>query len=235
MFVLIHSPLVGPSTWQRVAHELQAEGLEVSVPALHDAEGTGIPYWQQHATAVQQALSAVSTDRRLILVGHSGAGPVLPVIREHLAQPVAAYMFVDAGIPQPGASRLDLIAAELADLFQSFHAFLIEGGRFPDWRDEDLVEEIPDRQLRHRLLAELQPRALPFWNEPIPVFEGWPDAPCAYLQFSPAYNVPAAYAREHGWLYRQLNGGHFRPLVDPGTVAQTLVSMMKDLGIDPAP
>jgi len=233
MFVLIHSPLVGASTWQRVARELQADDLEVSVPAVHDTEGLDTAYWQQHATAVQQALSAVPTDRRLILVGHSGAGLLLPVIRQHLSHPIAAYVCVDAGIPQAGASRLDLIATESADWFQSFHTFLVAGGRFPDWRDEDLVDEIPDEQMRASLLAELQPRALPFWTEPIPVFAGWPDAPCAYLQFSPAYDVPAAYAREQGWLYRHLPGGHFLPLVDPRSVARTLVSAIKNLGIDP--
>lgn len=233
MFVLIHSPLVGPSTWQRVAHELQTEGLEVSVPALHDTEGSGLAYWQQHATAMPQALGTVPADRPLILVGHSGAGPLLPVIRQQLAHSIAAYVFVDAGIPQSGASRLDLIANESSDWVQSFHTFLREGGRFPDWRDEDLADGIPDQQLRRSLLAELQPRALPFWNEPIPVFEGWPDASCAYLQFSPAYNVPAAYAREQGWLYRHMAGGHFLLLTDPKAVAQALVSMVKDLGIDP--
>jgi pimeloyl-ACP methyl ester carboxylesterase len=232
MLVLIHSPLAGPLTWQRVAHELQTEGLEVSVPALHDTEGSGLAYWQQHAAAIQQALSAVSTDQRLILVAHSGAGPLLPVIRQQLSHPVAAYVFADAGIPQAGASRLDLIAAESADWVQSFHAFLVAGGRFPDWRDEDLAEEIPNEQLRARLLNELQPRALPFWTEPIPVFAGWPDAPCAYVQFSPAYDVPAAHARDRGWLYRHLPGGHFMPLVDPQAVARTLSSMLRDLGID---
>lgn len=232
MFVLIHSPLVGPTTWQRVARELQAEGFEVSVPVLHDTDEAATPYWQQHAAAAQQALSAVSTERHLILVGHSGAGPLLPVIRQYLAHPIAAYVFVDAGIPQAGASRLDLIATESVNWVEAFHTFLVEGGRFPDWRDEDLVEEIPDKQLRASLLAELQPRALPFWTERLPVFAGWPDAPCAYLQFSPAYNVPAAYARDQGWLYDRLTGGHFLPLIDPQSVARTLVNMLQDLGLD---
>ena len=172
MFVLIHSPLVGVSTWQGVAHELQAEGFEVAVPALHDTDDAGLAYWQQHAAAVQQALKTVSGEQRLILVGHSGAGPLLPVIRQHLPQPIATYVFADAGLPRAGASRLDAIATESPDWFQSFHEFLLAGGRFPDWRAEDLVDEIPDEQLRLSLVNELQPRALPFWTEPIPVFAG---------------------------------------------------------------
>src|SRR5512138_862546 len=112
MFVLIHSPLVGVSTWQGVAHELQAEGLAVAVPDLYDTDDSSVAYWQQHAASVQQALKSVPGEQRLILVGHSGAGPLLPVIRQQLPQPIAAYMFADAGLPQAGASRLDAIAAE---------------------------------------------------------------------------------------------------------------------------
>ena len=232
MFVLIHSPLVGPGTWQPVAQELRREKYEVAVPELQDNEDVRVAYWQQHAESVRRALSAVPVDRRLILAGHSGAGPLLPVIRQSLRHQIDAYMFVDAGIPQRGASRLDQIAAESPDWFQSFSAFLAEGGRFPDWRDEDLLEEIPDQTLRHSLLAELRPRALPFWEESIPVFEGWPDAPCAYLHFSAAYNGPAAVARDRGWSYIHLPGGHFLLMVDPQIVARGLISMLPDLGID---
>jgi len=232
MFILIHSPLVGPSTWHAVAHTLRAAGHEVAVPALSDRNEAHVPYWQQHAGAGQQALSSVPTDRRLILVGHSGAGPLLPVIRQQLPQPVAAYVFADAGIPQADVSRLDLIAAEAPDWFESFREFPKEGGRFPDWRDEDLIEEIPDKKLRANLVSEIQPRALPFWIEPIPVFAVWPDAPCAYVQFSPSYNVPAARAHDQGWLYRHLPGGHFLPVVDPESVARTFIDMIEELGLD---
>ena len=234
MYVLIHSPLVGVSTWQGVAHELKAEGFAVAVPALHDTDDSGLAYWQQHAAAIQEALKSVPSERRLILVGHSGAGSLLPAIRQQLPQPIAAYVFADAGLPRAGASRLDAIATESPAWFQSFHEFLLAGGRFPAWRDEDLADEIPDEQLRMALESELQPRALPFWTEPIPVFAGWPDAPCAYLQFSAAYDSPAAQARAQGWVYRHLPGGHFLPLVEPQAVARALISLPWDLGVDPS-
>jgi len=234
MFVLIHSPLVGPATWLKVAHELEAQSFDVAVPLLSDIDSTDRAYWQQHADAVQRALLPVPDDRHLILVGHSGAGPLLPVIRRQLPHPIAAYVFADAGLPQAGASRLDLIASEAPDWYPSFHAFLLAGGRFPDWRAEDLIAEIPDEKLRNSLLSELQPRALPFWTEPIPVSDGWPDAACAYLQFSPAYDASAAQARDRGWPYRHLSGGHFLPLVDPQAVAQALIQLWRDLNIDPA-
>src|SRR5215208_4594361 len=144
IFVLVHSPLVGPSTWAPVA-------------------------------AVLQALPA---GRQVVLVGHSGAGPLLPAMRELGGRDVAAYLFVDAGLPEDSRSRLDLLRAEMAE---QLVAHLEAGGRFPEWTDADLAEIVPDAARRRQLLAEMQPRDLPFWREPLPVFHGWPDAACAYL------------------------------------------------------
>ena len=81
--------------------------------------------------------------------------------------------------------------------------------------------------VRRRLLAELRPRPLAFFTEPIPaVFAGWPDAPCAFLQYSSAYDVPARRAKEAGWRYREIAAGHFHMLVDPAPVANTLLDLI---------
>ncbi|HEX8097296.1 MAG TPA: hypothetical protein VF507_04645, partial [Pyrinomonadaceae bacterium] len=74
VFVLINSPLVGPTTWRPVADELRRRKLDVVVPALESAEGTGVHYWKQHAEAVRKALKDVRDDSPLFLVAHSGGG-----------------------------------------------------------------------------------------------------------------------------------------------------------------
>ena len=74
------------------------------------------------------------------------------------------------------------------------------------------------------MLEELQPRSLEFFAEPIPVFAGWPDAPCAYLQFSAVYGEPAAQALREGWPTARLDAGHFHMLVDPAGVADALAT-----------
>jgi pimeloyl-ACP methyl ester carboxylesterase len=226
LWVLIHSPLVCPATWRLVADELRRRGEEVLVPTLSDSEEAAAPYWQQHADSVARALEATPAERPLILVGHSGAGPLLPAIRRRSTRPVAAYLFVDAGIPQNGASRLDLFAWESPEWAEEFRQALAEGARFPTWTGEQLREVIPDAELRRDLVAELRPRALPFFEEPIPLFQGWPDAPSAYLQFSPTYAPYADYARQQGWLIRELEAGHFHMLVEPERVADVLVELV---------
>jgi pimeloyl-ACP methyl ester carboxylesterase len=226
LWVLVHSPLVGPMTWRLVSDELRRRGEEVLVPALTDSEETVAPYWQQHADSVARALEATPAERPLILVGHSGAGPLLPAIRRRSGRPVTAYLFVDAGIPQDGASRLDLLAWESPEWTEEFRQALTEGARFPTWVEEQLREVIPDVELRRELVAELRPRALPFFKEPIPLFRGWPDAPCAYLQFSSTYAPYAEYARQQGWPVRELEAGHFHMLVEPETVTDVLVELV---------
>lgn len=98
VFTLIHSPLVGPMTWALVADELRRRGEQALTPDLDAVDGSGEPYWKQHARAAAKALAPIPTRWRPILVGHSGAGPLLPAIRREAGRPVTAYVFVDAGL-----------------------------------------------------------------------------------------------------------------------------------------
>jgi hypothetical protein len=227
-FVLIHSPLVGPLTWSLVAETLARQGIKTILPALTDV-GNGSPFWRQHAEAVARSVEQHPPDLPLVLVGHSGAGPLLPVIGQQIGRPIGAYLFVDAGIPVDGQCRLDLMASEDPAFARGFREHLIAGGHFPTWTDDDLAAILPEPRPRQQLIAELRPRALAFFAEPIPVFAGWPDAPCAYLQFSSAYDVPAQRARDAGWPYRAIAAGHFHMLVDPVAVADALLDLTGQL------
>ena len=228
VYVLIHSPLVGPLTWKLVADELRRRDMEVIVPTLVDSPNVKEPYWEQHAESVSQALARVSRETSVTLVAHSGAGPLLPAVRENLPNPVHAYLFVDAGIPRNDAARLDLMKSEDSDWAKQFQEYLENGGRFPDWSVDDLQEIIPDHSLRAQMVAEIHPRALDFFTEPMPVFEGWPDAPCIYLLFSAPYKRAAAYARESGWPTYELEAGHFHMLVDAKAVTDLIVNAVNN-------
>jgi hypothetical protein len=139
-------------------------------------------------------------------LAHSGAGMLLPAIRQVTGRRVAAYLFVDAMIPENMKSRLDLFASpEAATRFRQS----AKNGYLPVWTDEDLREDIPDNALRRRFVNELRPLPLAVYEEPIPVFSGWPDAPCGYLQFTPTYEFGKRRAETSGWIYSRMNGGHF--------------------------
>ena len=229
LIVLVHSPLVGPLTWSLVAEQLQALGLDAFVPTLVDSGKTPPPYWQQHAASFQQALASVPQERPLVLVGHSGAGPLLPVLARAAHHPVSGYLFVDAGLPHPGQSHLNEMEASIPEFAQELRQHLASGGRFPNWTDEDLLEELPGRHIRQQMLAELQPRPLNYFEEAMPVVAGWPEAPCGYLLFTEGYRGSLEQAQKAGWPNRTLSGGHFYMLVDPAGVAAALVELTKQM------
>ncbi|SRR6266700_514042 len=227
LVVLVHSPLVGPFTWSLVARHLQAGGFDVLVPMLTDSRETPPPYWQQHAESVQRALTSIPEERPLALVGHSGAGSLLPVIARAARHPVKAYVFVDAGLPHPGQSQLDEMEASVPEFAQELYQYLASGERFPNWSDEDLSEDLSDELARQHLLAEVQPRSLSFFEEGMPVVAGWPDAPGGYILFTQAYRHFLEQAQRAGWPSRTFHAGHFHMLVDPLAVAAALIELMK--------
>ncbi|HXQ33652.1 MAG TPA: hypothetical protein VN843_06485, partial [Anaerolineales bacterium] len=111
-YALIHSPLVGPSTWELVYGEMINQGVKPIIPTLLDDPNSALPYWQQHAESVALDLAQIPKNESIVLVAHSGAGPLLPAIRHKLSHSVCAYVFVDAGIPHNGLSRIDLMKLE---------------------------------------------------------------------------------------------------------------------------
>jgi hypothetical protein len=234
LLVLIPSPLLGPYSWSLVADELGARGWEALVTSdLRDPIGRQ-PCWQRTVRGVETSLLQVPANHAVALVAHSGAGPLLPAVASALRQPVIVYLFVDAGLPRGGMSRLDAIEAEDAVFAADLQATLEAGQRFPTWTDEQLATMVPDPDRRHALLAELRPRGAEYWTEPLPKVSGWPSAPCGYLQFSPPYRAAAERARRAGWPTRSLLGGHFHQLVDPPAVAEALTDLLVELGV-PSP
>jgi hypothetical protein len=226
MLGLVHSPVVGPLVWYPLAEELHRRGEETVIPELADHPSEAAPYWQHHARSVARGLRQVPASAELILVGHSGAGPLLPAIREAADRPVAGYVFVDAGLPRDGASRLELLNEEIPEAARELERILAGGERHPRWTDADLEEAIPTPGLRRGVVESVRPRPEAFYTEPIPVFDGWPDAPCGYLLLSESYRVPFERAASEDWATRELEGGHFHMLADPPAVADALLEIV---------
>ena len=83
VFVLIHSPLLGPRTWAPVARELGIRGHRAIVPSLLGLAHAPWPQWRHVPESVRAAAANVSDP--IVLVGHSGAGPLLPAIADAIA------------------------------------------------------------------------------------------------------------------------------------------------------
>jgi hypothetical protein len=152
--VLVHSPFLGPSAWLWVARELEQRGRAAVVPSLCAlADGPYRP-WRD----VWETVDAVSAHRagRVVLVGHSAAGSLLPAIAEspNPARDVWLRAFVDAFLPPPsGTARL--VPTEFAEELSA----LATGGVLAPWStwfgDEAMRDLVRDGARRARVEQDM--------------------------------------------------------------------------------
>lgn len=121
-FTLVHSPMVGPLSWSAVQVELRRRGHEVEVPSLLSAAISGS--WR---ACIDAAFSGAAKGDDPVLVGHSGAGPLLPLIAGRLDPPPGRAVFVDAILPPEEGER-----SVSTSLLQHLRSIESEG-RLPPW------------------------------------------------------------------------------------------------------
>ncbi|NEA45665.1 alpha/beta hydrolase [Streptomyces sp. SID10815] len=222
--VLLHSPLVNMSSWGRTAECVEALGPRcVAVEVDDDLRP---PYGLGYARCAADRIAGSVGTGPVVLVGHSGAGPVLPAVTAalHGRVTVVGELYCDANLPRAGASRVDLMRHQGAD-FENFRAELANGRRYPDWSDEELTELLPDPLDRKTVLAGVRQRGEDFYLEPLPIPDSVPEIGRGFLRLCAGYEFPAAEAERRGWPIIRLDQGHFHPLVDPEETARALVAV----------
>jgi hypothetical protein len=223
--LLVHSPLVGRATWDVVAADLAGRGYQVGVPDLTGTVAAGPPYCLRQAEAIARSASG----QPAILIGHSGAGPLLAAAGTIIGQ-VRGYVFVDAGLPTPGQTWMETVPPGLAAWLRQMADAQDWLPPWPQWWGEQaLAELIPDPEVRRHFAAGCPPLPLAMFEEVHPPAPQWPDAPAAYLQLSEAYADQAAQARQRGWPVTQRVSHHLAPLTDPGLVTESLRKLLGQL------
>jgi pimeloyl-ACP methyl ester carboxylesterase len=223
VFVLVHSPLVGPSTWAPVARELGRRGWQAVVPSLLKPTGAPSRDWRHYVEAARDAVQTLSDS--IVLVGHSGGGLLLPVVADAVALPVSGLIFVDSGLPASVGETPLVPPALLEDL----RTLAVEG-MLPPWSswfgDEAMRDLVPDEALRTALGREMPSVPLAYFEQRIPSPAGWDRIPCAYLLLSDAYREAAAEADERGWRVEEIAGAqHLHIAVAPKAVTDVLIRL----------
>ena len=219
--VLVHAPLVGPSTWRWVAEELHQRGYDVVVPVLRDdAEVDGDRL--QHSL-IERAASAVPVNAEVVLVGHSGAGLLLPLIAQRSRARVARYVFVDSGLP-PAEGRL-VTAGE--DFRASLQERVEADSRLPGWHtwwgDGTMDGMVADAERRCDVVADIPRLPLAYFDAKARLSAGWRSAGCGYVLLSEVYRPAAEEAKAEGWPVHEVLGTHLELVNRPAAVADAII------------
>lgn len=227
MFALMHSPLVGPTTWRSVGTYLRARGESVVVPAISPDVFASTRILPAIERAVADSVDACSAGGSVVLVGHSGAGPLLPGIADLVTSDVRGLAYVDALLPVPGVSWFQRAPDELATRLRG----LARAGVLPtwdEWFEPGAVDELlPDSGVRAQFRAELPRLPLRYFDEPEPA-ASW-RGPNGYLMLSEAYLAEAAQARTRGWLVLERPGHHLSMVTEPAAVGDAIVELARRL------
>jgi pimeloyl-ACP methyl ester carboxylesterase len=230
--VLVHSPFLGPASLRPLADALAALGHPAVLLDLRPSV-VAPPVHQVLLGAFADAMSEELLDGPVVLVGHSGAGPLLPAFADALEEAVTGLVYVDAGLPTPGRSWRDTVPASL---YAELRALTREG-QLPRWQrwftPDPLTTLIADPALRADIADEAPEVPIAFLKEERPEVE-WSGS-SGYVQLSAAYEQDADEAAELGWPVRRLNTHHLAPATDPGPVAEAILEVLTAAGPrDPA-
>ena len=220
--LLVHSPLVGPTTWAVAAQLMEARGFAVSVPDLTGLAHGPAPMWKHLVDGAVDGAAALTGD--VAIVGHSGAGVLLPAVASGLQSRAVSLVFVDAVLPP--TSGVHETPARLRELLD---AQTVDGRlrRWLEWWPDDVVTElIPDADERTALLDDMPSLPRSFYDESIPAPEGWTDRHCAYLKLSDAYEAEFAEAGRRGWARGELDSDHLAIRTQPHLVVDALESLL---------
>ncbi|MCA1655015.1 MAG: hypothetical protein LC635_00775 [Pseudonocardiaceae bacterium] len=220
--VLVHSPFLGPASLRPLADALAALGHPAVLLDLRPSV-VAPPVHQVLVGVFADAMSEEPLDGPVVLVGHSGAGPLLPAFADALEDVVTGLVFVDAGLPTPGRSWRDTAPAAL---YAQLRASSREGQlpRWQRWFDPDPLLVVTDPALRAEIADEAPEVPVAFLKEERPDVE-WP-GPAGYVQLSAPYTAAADQAEALGWPVRRLTTHHLAPATNPTPVAEAVLKVL---------
>lgn len=220
--LFVHSPLVGPSTWTPSAELMGGRGFHVSLPDLTGASHAKPPRWKALVGAAVDGAATLTGE--VAIVGHSGAGAFLPSIGGQLRGQLVSLLFVDAVLPPPsGAYETTASMRSLLD-HQTVDGLL---RRWLEWWPDDVVSElVPDMHERAALLEDMPTVPRSFYDESVPVPDGWADQRCAYLKLSDAYDAEFIDAGRRGWRRGDVDADHLAIRTQPDRVVRAMESLL---------
>jgi pimeloyl-ACP methyl ester carboxylesterase len=216
--LLIHSPFLGPATWQPTARTLEGKGRLAHVPSLLAVAQSAAPYWPAGVDSIVRSAS----DEPVVLVAHSNAGLYVPAVVDALGKQVRGVVFVDAALPGAGHYTTPDFLRRLAS----------SDGLLPPWTswwdEADVAALFPDARMRAEVEAEQPRMPLAYYDHLPPAPPDWTVPLAGYIWFGEPYDKGSAQADLRGWPTIHLPGRHLHMLTDPDAVAAAVLDMAGD-------
>ncbi|HEX2910292.1 MAG TPA: alpha/beta hydrolase [Chloroflexia bacterium] len=241
IILLVHDAWLGGWSWEKVTGHLLEQGDQV---VTLDLPGHGPNRVDEKITLETYARAVINTagsysDKKIILVGHGTAGPVIQLAAETLGNQVAGLIFINGFILRDGESIASQMPPEIAAFFKSMAdsnpETCIDLSLIPDFWRFNVMNDAPVQA--EQILTRLVPEpAIPLF-ESIRLntfFEKRP--PCGYISFNEDMTLPPGdyYPRMANKLgkYRHvnINAGHEGILTKPREVAEAIYYLL-NLGL----
>lgn len=238
-FVLVHGGWQGGWCWDAVSAALRTEGHEVFAPTLRGSEqGVAVDRTAVDLTAIGDGLVNAVRERNLqdvVLVGHSGGGPIAQYAADRLARQTRRIVFVDAWVLHDGEAINDVLPAPFVE--SSVLAARDSADQTVPMDPQTWSEHFMNGAAEHDIAiatSKLVPVPFGWISEPVSLPRFWDAAlPSSYVFLRQDRAVP----RE---LYRvmahrldrprllECDGPHEAMLTHPGLLAAVLTDAARD-------
>lgn len=193
--VLVHGGCAGPWEWDRVRPFLEAEGLDVYVPALPSV-GEAAPLGDMHADAlaVRELLDGLTSP--VILCGHSYGGVVITEASVGPHPSVAHLVYLAAFMPAEGETFMSLKDAHPGGLTEDDSVLFGDDGTYA-FNPETQVKAKVSRgwspeEARH--VAELHRRQSMLVAAQAPSSNAWESLPTTFVRCVRDELIPSSLA-----------------------------------------
>ena len=214
-FVLLHSPFVGPSTWDELASTLARRGHACLVVDFRGTLCGAGPYYDALRAVIEGTLGEAQPS---VLVAHSGAGALLS---QSVLRPSDCAIYLDAVLPHPGLTWLDTVDNALAARLLK----RADRGLLPPWNSWWPPGVLETMLGAHHdvVVQDCVPIPLAYVQERAPVNAA--PVRSAYLQLSAAYDSESDEAFARNWPSERLVLNHFAMLTHADAVTDALITL----------
>ncbi|MFG1603800.1 alpha/beta fold hydrolase [Actinoplanes sp. NPDC049265] len=233
LFVLVHGGWQGGWSWDGVSEVLRAEGHRTLAPTWLGAVD-GHPLAPADTTIdaagarIAETVTGTAGADDVVLVGHSGGGPIVQSVADRLAARVSRVIYVDAVVLHDGEAFTDVMpfpeefAASDApiDAVAPAPPASVWGESFLNGAPPELIAETADRLVDVPLVSLTSPVHLPrYWRS---------EPPAGYVFLRDDIAVPSSVWRDMAARLSdpavfQCDGPHQAMLTHPDQLAKVLI------------